>query len=397
MPDGGEILKAARARLSEAETAADLDAVKAAFVGKKGRVAALMRELPGLPPERRPAFGAEVNQLRDAFEKMLSARREEIRAAGVARRLADERLDVSLPGRRRGLGGAHPINLAMARAIDIFAAMGFEVADGPEIEDDHHNFTALNHPADHPARSMHDTFYVRGTPVGNRGTGRNGRGDSGNGRSDSGDGRSDSGDGRNDSGDGGNTFGDGRSDSGNGRSSGAERDSGGGWEGLLLRTHTSPVQVRHMRAGVPPYRVIAPGRVFRVDHDATHSPMFHQIEGLWVDDAVTFAGLKGVLGSFFRAFFADAEIEARFRPSFFPFTEPSAECDILRDGRWLEICGCGMVHPNVLKASGVDPAKHRGFAFGVGVERLAMLLYGVRDIRLFFENDLRFLSQFPTA
>ena len=349
MPDGGEILKAARARLSEAETAADLDAVKAAFVGKKGRVAALMRELPGLPPERRPAFGAEVNQLRDAFEKMLSARREEIRAAGVARRLADERLDVSLPGRRRGLGGAHPINLAMARAIDIFAAMGFEVADGPEIEDDHHNFTALNHPADHPARSMHDTFYVRGDDVPNAGKGLQGKGTAREG------------------------------------------------DGLLLRTHTSPVQVRHMRAGVPPYRVIAPGRVFRVDHDATHSPMFHQIEGLWVDDSVTFAGLKGVLGSFFRAFFADAEIEARFRPSFFPFTEPSAECDILRDGRWLEICGCGMVHPNVLKASGVDPAKHRGFAFGVGVERLAMLLYGVRDIRLFFENDLRFLSQFPTA
>ena len=325
------ILGLAREALLECKTAAGLDAAKAAFVGKKGRITAMMKTLPGLPAERRPAFGAEVNRLRGEFEKMLAARREALRAESIARRLADERLDVSLPGRAAGPGGIHPINLALSRATDIFAAMGFEVADGPEIEDDHHNFTALNHPRDHPARSMHDTFYVR--------------------------------------------------------------DSGG----LLLRTHTSPVQIRHMRGGEPPFRAVAPGRVFRVDHDATHSPMFHQIEGLWVDESVTFAGLKGVLASFFRSFFGDEKITARFRPSFFPFTEPSAECDIFRDGRWLEICGCGMVHPNVLRAAEVDPKKFRGFAFGMGVERLAMLLYGVRDIRLFFENDLRFLSQFPAA
>ena len=329
--DGDSVLAEARALLARAGSPAELDAAKAAFTGKKGKITGMMRQLPALPPEERPAFGAEVNRLRAEFEKMLTTRREEVRADNVSRRLADEQLDVSLPGRRAGIGGIHPINLAMARAIDIFSGMGFEVADGPEIEDDHHNFTALNHPEDHPARSMHDTFYVRG---------------------------------------GGN---------------------------LLLRTHTSPVQVRHMLAGKPPFRAIAPGRVFRVDHDATHSPMFHQIEGLWVDESVTFAGLKGVLASFYRAFFADEKITVRFRPSFFPFTEPSAECDIRMDGKWLEVCGCGMVHPNVLRASNVDAARYRGFAFGVGVERLAMLLYGVRDLRLFFENDLRFLSQFPAA
>ena len=327
----GAVLASARRALSECKTTAGLDAAKAAFVGRKGRITAMMRGLPGLPAERRPAFGAEVNRLRGEFEKMLAARREALRAEGIARRLADERLDVSLPGRASGAGGIHPINLALSRATDIFASMGFEIADGPEIEDDHHNFTALNHPEDHPARSMHDTFYVRGAG------------------------------------------------------------------GLLLRTHTSPVQIRHMRGGRPPFRAVAPGRAFRVDHDATHSPMFHQIEGLWVDESVTFAGLKGVLASFFRSFFGDEKITARFRPSFFPFTEPSAECDIFRDGRWLEVCGCGMVHPNVLRAANVDAKKYRGFAFGVGVERLAMLLYGVRDIRLFFENDLRFLSQFPAA
>ena len=332
MVEGDSVLAAAREMLSRADSPAGLDAVKAAFVGKKGRITGMMRELPKLPPGRRPAFGAEVNRLRGEFEAMLAARREAVRAGAVARRLADERLDVSLPGRIGGLGGIHPVNLAMARATDIFAAMGFEVAEGPEVEDDHHNFTALNHPEDHPARSMHDTFYVRG----------------------------------------------------------------GGH--MLLRTHTSPVQIRHMRAGAPPFRAVAPGRVFRVDTiDATHSPMFHQIEGLWVDEGVNFAGLKGVLASFFRAFFADEKIEARFRPSFFPFTEPSAECDIRMDGKWLEICGCGMVHPNVLRAADVDASRYRGFAFGVGVERLAMLLYGVRDLRLFFENDLRFLAQFPSA
>ena len=333
MPDSEAVLSEAREALSRAASPSELDLAKAAFVGKRGRITGMMRELPKMPPESRPAFGAEVNRARAEFEKMLATRREEIRAESVARRLADERLDVSLPGRTTGGGGIHPINLAMARATDIFAAMGFEVADGPEIEDDHHNFTALNHPQDHPARSMHDTFYVRG---------------------------------------------------------------GGG--NLLLRTHTSPVQIRHMRAGAPPFRAIAPGRVFRVDSiDATHSPMFHQIEGLWVDGGATFAGLKGVLASFFRSFFADEKIVVRFRPSFFPFTEPSAECDVRMDGRWLELCGCGMVHPNVLRAANVDPNRFQGFAFGVGVERLAMLLYGVRDLRLFFENDLRFLSQFPAG
>ena len=317
--------------LARASSSAELDAAKAAFVGKKGRITGMMRELPKLPPESRPALGAEVNRLRGEFEKCFrrGGRRFERSQFRAAWRTSAWMFHCR--GGARGAGGFIPINLAMARATDIFAAMGFETADGPEIEDDHHNFTALNHPEDHPARSMHDTFYVRG---------------------------------------GGN---------------------------LLLRTHTSPVQIRHMRAGSPPFRAVAPGRVFRVDHDATHSPMFHQIEGLWVDESVNFAGLKGVLGSFFRSFFADERIVVRFRPSFFPFTEPSAECDIRMDGKWMEICGCGMVHPNVLRAANVDAGRFRGFAFGVGVERLAMLLYGVRDIRLFFENDLRFLSQFPAA
>jgi len=267
-----------------------------------------------------------LNAIRERIEEEYENGRRRLRQEGVARAL-EETIDTTLPGRTAARGASHPLSLALARAVQVLSSIGFEVADGPEIETDYFNFTALNHPPDHPARSMHDTFYTA--------------------------------------------------------------------DGRLLRTHTSPVQIRHMLSRKnPPLRAIAPGRVYRCDHDATHSPMFHQIEGLWVDERVAFSDLKGVLAAFFRAFFDDDDITARFRPSFFPFTEPSAECDILWRGQWLEVAGCGMVHPNVLTHGGVDAEQYQGFAFGMGVERLAMLLYNVTDIRLFYENDLRFLEQF---
>jgi phenylalanyl-tRNA synthetase alpha chain len=310
----------------------ELEQVKAKFLGKQGALTEHMKALGALSVDEKKSRGAEINQIKQAVEGQLNAAKDRIQAAELDKRLSAESIDVTLPGRSRGMGGLHPVTRALERIETLFASMGFAVADGPEIEEDFYNFTALNTPANHPARSMHDTFYIANSEK-------------------------------------------------------------------LLRTHTSPVQVRHMVANKPPIKVIAPGRVYRVDHDATHSPMFHQIEGLWVDDGISLADLKGTVTQFLRAFFERDDLEVRFRPSFFPFTEPSAEIDIAwdkKDGqtRWLEIAGSGVVHPNVLRAGGIDPEKYTGFAFGMGLDRLAMLRYGVNDLRLFFENDMKFLSQF---
>ncbi|GAP67234.1 phenylalanyl-tRNA synthetase, alpha subunit [Mizugakiibacter sediminis] len=307
-----------------------LEAQRVALLGKSGFITEQLKQLGALPPEQRKARGAELNRARDRLAEAIAARRQMLEEAAFAQRLASERLDVTLPGRRGERGGIHPLTRTLERIAAIFARLGYQRADGPEIEDDWHNFEALNFPPHHPARAMHDTFY----------------------------------------------FGDGR----------------------LLRTHTSPVQVRAMQGRQPPIRIIAPGKVYRSDSDQTHSPMFHQIEGLLVDETSSFADLKGTLAEFIRAFF-ERDFEMRFRPSYFPFTEPSAEVDIRWDAadgseRWLEVLGCGMVHPNVLRNCGIDPERYTGFAFGLGIERFAMLRYGVGDLRAFFENDLRFLRQF---
>ena len=340
--------------VSEAETAfaaiSDPDAleqVKARFLGKSGQITELLKALGKLPAEEKKTAGAAINVAKTAVENALNARREAIRKAALNARLAEEALDVTLPGRAEARGGLHPVTRSLERIESLFASIGFEVADGPEIEEDFHNFTALNTPEDHPARSMHDTFYL-------------------------------------------------------------QNPDGSLAEKVLLRTHTSPIQARYMQAHVakfaaqetmPEIRIIAPGRVYRVDSDATHSPMFHQVEGLWVGENVSFADLKGVIADFLKRFFETDALTVRFRPSFFPFTEPSAEIDVAfmsgaLKGRWLEIAGCGMVHPNVLKIAGIDPEKYTGFAFGFGPDRLTMLRYGVNDLRLFFEGDLRFLRQF---
>ncbi|MCX7946736.1 MAG: phenylalanine--tRNA ligase subunit alpha [Hydrogenophilus sp.] len=324
---------------ASARSLPEIEDLKARFLGRHGVVTEALRGLSELPLEERRAQGARINAAKREIEELLQGARRRLQEEALTKALAAEVVDVTLPGRRRGGGAAHPVMETIARVEAIFRALGFEVADGPEIEDDWHNFTALNTPADHPARSMHDTFYVA--------------------------------------------------------------DS----EGMVLRTHTSPVQIRAMRAHVAvggnetELRVVAPGRVYRVDSDATHSPMFHQVEGLWVGREVSFAHLKGVVTAFLTAFFAGEEVRVRFRPSFFPFTEPSAEIDVQftegeSAGRWLEVAGCGMVHPQVLANGGFDPARVRGFAFGFGVDRLAMLRYRVSDLRLFFENDVRFLTQF---
>ena len=313
------------ARQLAAAAAADLDQVKSAFLGKRGHIGRMLQQIGQLPAEQRKEAGIRTNALRARFEEMLAARRAELEGERLARE-EGRSVDVTLPGRGCRRGALHPISQVTERVSGIFASMGFAVADGPEIEDDHHNFEALNHPEDHPARSMHDTFYLQ--------------------------------------------------------------------DGRLLRTHTSPVQIRYMKANPLPVRIIAPGRCYRVDNDATHSPMFHQVEGLWVDDRVRFSDLKGVLLAFFSEFFEDPGLQVRFRPSYFPFTEPSAECDIKLRGKWLEVAGCGMVHPNVLAAGGHDPQSCQGWAFGTGLDRLAMLHYGFGDLRALFENDLRFLAQF---
>ena len=307
-----------------------LEALRVGLLGKSGSVTGLLKQLGTLPPDQRKAFGEQVNRAKDTLATALAERKQVIDELALATRLATETIDVTLPGRGDGLGTLHPVSRTLERIADIFARLGYQMADGPEIEDDEHNFEALNFPPHHPARAMHDTFY----------------------------------------------FGDGR----------------------LLRTHTSGVQVRFMRGHQPPLRMIAAGKVYRSDSDQTHTPMFHQVEGLLVDETSSFADLKGTLTEFVRAFF-ERDFEMRFRPSYFPFTEPSAEVDIAwqqADGstRWLEVLGCGMVHPNVLRNCGIDPERYTGFAFGLGVERFAMLRYGVNDLRSFFENDARLLRQF---
>ena len=325
-----------------AADSAALETAKARYLGKGGSLTELLKGLGKLDPEARKTAGAEINKAKSAIEAQLNARRDALQQAALEAQLAAEALDVTLPGRGAGIGGLHPVVRTLERVEQLFRSIGFDVAEGPEIETDFYNFTALNTPANHPARSMHDTFYLE-------------NGDK-----------------------------------------------------VLLRTHTSPVQIRAMQAHVeahkdrdtmPELRVIAPGRVYRVDSDATHSPMFHQVEGLWVGESVSFADLKGVVADFLRNFFESDDLQVRFRPSFFPFTEPSAEIDVAfmsgaLKGRWLEIAGCGMMHPNVLRHGGIDPERYTGFAFGMGPDRLTMLRYGVNDLRLFFEGDLRFLGQF---
>ena len=307
--------------------AAQLEQAKARFLGKSGALTDLQKSLGKLAPAERPAMGARFNAAKEQIEKALADQRDRITSAKLEAQLAQEALDVTLPGRGTGTGGLHPVTRTLERMEALFRSIGFEVAEGPEIESDYYNFTALNQPENHPARSMHDTFYLD--------------------------------DGKH-----------------------------------LLRIHTSPIQIRYMEKHKPPIKIIAPGRVYRVDSDATHSPMFHQIEGLWIDEHVTFANLKGVVADFLRRFFEREDLKVRFRPSFFPFTEPSAEIDMSFGGGWLEIGGCGMVHPNVLRNVGIDKEKYQGFAFGLGPDRMAMLRHGVNDLRLFFENDLRFLRQF---
>ncbi|MGB9669993.1 MAG: phenylalanine--tRNA ligase subunit alpha [Halothiobacillaceae bacterium] len=305
---------------------AALDAIRVRFLGKKGLLTEAMKSLGKLPPEEKRTQGATLHALRQKIEQALEARRQALEAEQLAQRLASEAVDITLPGRRQTMGSLHPVTLTLRRIEALLGQLGFAVAEGPEVEDDFHNFTALNIPESHPARAMHDTFYFDAH--------------------------------------------------------------------TLLRTHTSPVQIRAMEKQHPPLRIIAPGRVYRCDSDATHSPMFHQIEGLWVDESITFAHLKGVVQEFLRRFFERDDLTVRFRPSFFPFTEPSAEMDMSWGDGWLEIGGCGMVHPNVLAAVGIDSERYQGFAFGLGIERLTMLRYDIDDLRLFFENDLRFLEQF---
>lgn len=321
-----QILPEAQADFSACATINDLEQAKAKYLGKSGVLTEQLKGLGKLSAEERPAAGAAINVVKQGVEEVLKARRDAILQAEQAQQLASESLDVTLPARAQGKGGLHPVTLTLNRIEQLFHSIGFEVAEGPEIESDFYNFTALNIPDDHPARAMHDTFYVDDQHV--------------------------------------------------------------------LRTHTSPVQVHYMQDKTPPLKIIAPGRVYRVDSDATHSPMFHQVEGLWVDEDISFANLKGVVQDFLQRFFERDDLQVRFRPSFFPFTEPSAEMDMSWNGGWLEIGGCGMVHPEVFRHVGIDSEKYRGFAFGLGVERLAMLRYGVNDLRLFFENDLRFLKQF---
>ena len=321
-----KIVAAAETDFAAAADPAGLENAKAKYLGKAGALTDLLKSLGKLPPSERPAAGAAINVAKERLEDALARRRNALADAKLASQLAAESLDVSLPGRGAGSGGLHPITRTLERIETLFRSLGFAVADGPEIEDDFHNFTALNMPEDHPSRSMHDTFYVEG--------------------------------------------------------------------GRVLRTHTSNVQIRYMETHAPPIKIIAPGRVYRVDSDATHSPMFHQVEGLWIDEDVTFADLKGVFTEFLRNFFERDDLAVRFRPSFFPFTEPSAEIDMGWGEGWLEISGAGQVHPNVLRAVGIDPERYQGFAFGMGQDRLAMLRYGVDDLREFFTNDLRFLKQF---
>ncbi len=326
MRDLDELISRAQADIGASPDLASLDQVRVRLLGKKGELTIRLKQLGSLPKAERPAAGEAINQAKQALKDSLRQRRSELEGQQLQAELDVAAVDVSLAGRGQMPGGLHPVRVTLERIEAIFGAAGFAVHQGPEIEDDFHNFTALNIPADHPARAMHDTFYFP--------------------------------------------------------------------SGKLLRTHTSPVQIRAMMEQGAPLRLIAPGRVYRCDSDMTHTPMFHQVEGLVVDRDVSFANLKAVLHEFVERFF-ERRAELRFRPSYFPFTEPSAEVDVLSEsGNWLEILGCGMVHPNVLQTVGIDPEAFTGYAFGMGVERLAMLRYGVGDLRLFFENDLQFLRQF---
>ncbi|GAB5477216.1 MAG: phenylalanine--tRNA ligase subunit alpha [Marinobacter nauticus] len=317
--------------VEKADNLQALDQIRVEYLGKKGVITQQAKTLGKLSAEERPAAGQKINEAKGQVEQAINARRADLEKAAIEARLAAESIDVTLPGRGQDLGGLHPVTRTLQRIEEIFARAGYSVEQGPEIEDDYHNFEALNIPGHHPARAMHDTFYFN--------------------------------------------------------------------PGTLLRTHTSPVQIRTMEAGKPPFRMICPGRVYRCDSDMTHTPMFHQVEGLLVEKNVSFADLKSTVEEFLRVFF-ERDLKVRFRPSYFPFTEPSAEVDIEwgrePDGsiKWLEVMGCGMVHPKVFEYCGIDSEDYRGFAFGLGVERLAMLRYGVKDLRMFFENDLRFLRQF---
>jgi len=312
-------------KITQTSDSQTLDQLRVHYLGKKGELTSLLKTLGSLPAEERPKAGEVINQAKQLVQEALNTRKAALEAAALNARLAAESIDISLPGRGHETGGLHPVTRTINRIEDFFSSIGFTVAEGPEVEDDYHNFEALNIPAHHPARAMHDTFYFDAH--------------------------------------------------------------------TLLRTHTSPVQVREMENNQPPIRIICPGRVYRCDSDMTHSPMFHQVEGLLIDENISFADLKGILQQFLRAFF-EQDLKVRFRPSYFPFTEPSIEVDVDRgDGRWLEVLGCGMVHPRVLEMSGIDPEKYTGFAFGMGVERFSMLRYGVDDLRLFFDNDIKFLSQ----
>jgi phenylalanyl-tRNA synthetase alpha chain len=333
-----QLLGDAKESVAAADSLTALDEVRVQYLGKSGVFTEQLKQLGQLPKEERPAAGQLINKAKQELQQTIEARKQALEQAVLQQRLAAEQVDVSLPGRNHGQGGLHPVTRTMQRIQNIFAGAGFTVAQGPEIEDDLHNFEALNIPAHHPARAMHDTFYFDGH--------------------------------------------------------------------LLLRTHTSPVQIRVMKDAEPPLKVIAPGRVYRCDSDLTHTPMFHQVEGFMVDKDVTFADLKGILNTFLHAFFERDDLDVRFRPSYFPFTEPSAEvdiqcvmcggegCRVCSHTGWLEVLGCGMIHPEVMRHVNIDSEKYSGYAFGMGVERLAMLRYGVNDLRLFFENDLRFLKQF---
>lgn len=332
-----QLVAQAKEVFAAAQDPAALENAKAKFLGKTGQITEQMKALAKLTPEEKKSMGAIINAAKTRIEDALNARRDALANAQMEARLNAEAIDVSLPGRGRGIGGIHPVMRTWQRVEEIFGSIGFDVADGPEIETDWTNFSALNSPENHPARSMQDTFYIEG------------------------------------------------------------KDTQG--KPLLLRTHTSPMQVRYARMNKPPIKVIAPGRTYRVDSDATHSPMFHQVEGLWIAEDISFADLKGVYLNFVKAFFETDDLQVRFRPSYFPFTEPSAEIDIAfgsgpLKGRWLEVSGAGQVHPTVVRNMGLDPEKYIGFAFGSGLERLTMLRYGINDLRLFYEGDLRFLKQF---
>ena len=338
MSELNSLLQSATASIQAAKDLSSLDQLRVGYLGKKGEVTSLLKNLGQLPGSERREAGQEINKVKQAIQQLLEDRKQILNEELINARLAAETIDVTLPGRNLEKGGLHPVTLTMTRIEKMFGKLGFDVAVGPEVEDDFHNFEALNIPEHHPARAMHDTFYFDAS--------------------------------------------------------------------TLLRTHTSPVQIRTLEKQAPPVRVIAPGRVYRCDSDLTHTPMFHQVEGLLVDENVSFADLKGTLQEFLKMFFEQDDLKTRFRPSYFPFTEPSMEVDIscvMCEGEgcrvcshtgWLEVLGCGMVHPEVFRHTHIDPDKYTAYAFGMGVERLAMLRYGVNDLRLFFENDLRFLQQF---